>query len=115
MPVASLNSSAAKCGAVPFPADAALGVTMTQQLTIASDTQYEVVLDGVAQHLTNAEIADQLFISVRTVESHVSSLLRKLQVDDRRELAGLDAPRFLVHRLFHRPDVARGSGAASDP
>ena len=45
------------------------------------------VLAAVAEHLTNAEIAGRLFISVRTVESHVSSLLRKLQVADRRELA----------------------------
>lgn len=37
--------------------------------------------------MSNAEIAQRLFISVRTVESHVSSLLRKLQVADRRELA----------------------------
>jgi predicted ATPase len=47
------------------------------------------VLSGVAEHLTNAEIAERLFISVRTVESHVSSLLRKLGVADRRALAGL--------------------------
>ena len=46
------------------------------------------VLAGIAEHLTNAEIADRLFISVRTVESHVSSLLRKLGVRDRRALAG---------------------------
>ena len=45
------------------------------------------VLAAVSEHLTNAEIAGRLFISVRTVESHVSSLLRKLQVADRRELA----------------------------
>ena len=45
------------------------------------------VLSGVAEHLTNAEIAERLFISVRTVESHVSSLLRKLGVADRRALA----------------------------
>ncbi len=45
------------------------------------------VLAAVSEHLTNAEIATRLFISVRTVESHVSSLLRKLRVSDRRELA----------------------------
>jgi DNA-binding CsgD family transcriptional regulator len=49
------------------------------------------VLAGVAEHLTNAEIAERLVISVRTVESHVSSLLRKLGVGDRRALAGLAA------------------------
>ncbi len=47
------------------------------------------VLALVGDHLTNPEIARRLFISVRTVESHVSSLLRKLGVADRRALAGL--------------------------
>ncbi|MRH89787.1 ATPase [Nocardia sp. SYP-A9097] len=45
------------------------------------------VLTLVGEHLSNAEIGARLFISVRTVESHVSSLLRKLEVADRRALA----------------------------
>ena len=49
------------------------------------------VLAALAEHLTNAEIGARLFISIRTVESHVSSLLRKLQVDDRRALAAVAA------------------------
>jgi predicted ATPase/DNA-binding CsgD family transcriptional regulator len=45
------------------------------------------VLGLVGDHLTNAEISARLYISVRTVESHVSSLLRKLGMGDRRALA----------------------------
>ncbi len=47
------------------------------------------VLAAVGEGLTNAEIARRLHISVRTVESHVSTLLRKLDAADRRALAGL--------------------------
>ena len=45
------------------------------------------ILALIARHLTNAQIADALFISTRTVESHVSAMLRKLQLPDRRGLA----------------------------
>ncbi len=45
------------------------------------------ILALIARHLTNAQIADALFISTRTVESHVSAMLRKLQLADRRSLA----------------------------
>jgi predicted ATPase/DNA-binding CsgD family transcriptional regulator len=45
------------------------------------------VLAALADRLTNAEIATRLFISERTVESHVAALLRKLDVANRRELA----------------------------
>src|SRR5690349_3350356 len=45
------------------------------------------VLALVGERLSNAEIGARLFISVRTVESHVSSLLRKLELADRRALA----------------------------
>ena len=45
------------------------------------------VLALIAEHLTNAQIAEALVISERTVESHVSAMLRKLQLSDRRSLA----------------------------
>jgi predicted ATPase/DNA-binding CsgD family transcriptional regulator len=41
----------------------------------------------VSRHLTNRQIADELCVSERTVEGHVSSLMRKVQVADRRSLA----------------------------
>lgn len=63
------------------------------------------VLDLVAERATNAEIAARLFVSVRTVESHVSSLLRKLGVSDRRALADLAgrAPRPGADGIFSGP------------
>jgi DNA-binding NarL/FixJ family response regulator len=43
--------------------------------------------------LSNAQIASRLRLSVRTVENHVSSLLRKHGVADRRALAVLAGTR----------------------
>lgn len=51
-----------------------------------TDREHDVLV-LVAGHLTNAQIADRLVVSVRTVESHLSSLIRKLDVADRRSLA----------------------------
>ncbi len=47
------------------------------------------VLTLLARGLSNQEIAEQLFISVRTVETHASSLLRKLDLSTRGALVAL--------------------------
>jgi DNA-binding CsgD family transcriptional regulator/tetratricopeptide (TPR) repeat protein len=41
------------------------------------------VLDLLAREMTNTEIADELFVSYRTVENHVSAILMKLDVASR--------------------------------
>ncbi|MBS2539577.1 hypothetical protein KGQ20_43235 [Catenulispora sp. NF23] len=46
------------------------------------------VADLVADGFTNREVAARLSMSVRTVESHVGSVFRKLGVRSRTELAG---------------------------
>jgi predicted ATPase/DNA-binding CsgD family transcriptional regulator len=66
---------------------------MTDVTTVGPAESAEVtaregeVLSLIAEHLTNAQIAESLVISERTVESHVSAMLRKLHLPDRRSLA----------------------------
>ena len=45
------------------------------------------VLALIAEGATNAEIAERLVIAKATVESHVKSILRKLEVRNRTEAA----------------------------
>jgi len=53
------------------------------------------VLRLIAQGYTYKEIARELYISVKTVESHVSSVLRKLQLSTRHQLTRWAAERRL--------------------
>jgi DNA-binding NarL/FixJ family response regulator len=53
------------------------------------------VLRLIAQGYTYKEIAKELFISVKTVETHVSSVLRKLQLSTRHQLTRWAAERHL--------------------
>jgi DNA-binding CsgD family transcriptional regulator len=71
-------------GSGPVPAD----------LRAKGVTSREVdVFDLLASGLSNAEIAQRLFLSTRTVETHVSSLLAKLDCADRAGLRRLAAHR----------------------
>jgi non-specific serine/threonine protein kinase len=54
------------------------------------------VLGLVAQRLTNAEIAEKLFVGRSTVATHVLSVLAKLGAADRREAAAIAARHGLV-------------------
>jgi NarL family two-component system response regulator LiaR len=45
------------------------------------------VLKLIAQGKSNQEIADELFITLKTVKTHVSNILSKLQVEDRTQAA----------------------------
>jgi ATP/maltotriose-dependent transcriptional regulator MalT len=63
----------------------------------ASLTRREVeVLQLVVQGLRNAEIAERLFLSVKTVDHHVSAILRKLGVRSRGEAATAAVTRDLI-------------------
>jgi DNA-binding CsgD family transcriptional regulator len=57
------------------------------------------VLTLISTGATNSEIAERFFISINTIQTHVSNILAKLNVSNRAEataigaLAGLTGPR----------------------
>ncbi len=67
------------------PADGPGVPTLDPELDQLSPREREV-LRLIARGYTYKEIARELFISVKTVESHVSSVLRKLQLSTRHQL-----------------------------
>lgn len=50
-------------------------------------TREAEVLSGIARGLSNPQIANELGVSVKTVQNHVSRVLAKLQVTDRTQAA----------------------------
>ena len=74
-------------GALPRPADPEL-----DQLT----PREKEVLRQIARGYTYKQVASRLSISVKTVETHVSAVLRKLQLSSRHELARWASDRRLI-------------------
>ena len=54
------------------------------------------VMRLIARGYTYKEVAKELFLSVKTIETHVSSVLRKLQLSNRNELARWASDRRLL-------------------
>lgn len=54
------------------------------------------VMRLIARGYTYKEVASELFISIKTVETHVSSVLRKLQLSNRSELTRWAVDRRIV-------------------
>lgn len=66
---------------------AAIPLTDVDEDLAALTRREREVLQYVARGYTYREIADELVLSVRTIESHVSNVLRKLQLDNRHQLS----------------------------
>ena len=62
------------------------------------------IAELASQGLTNREIAQTLFVTARTVEGHLTSVFRKLQVDSRDELPAALPPAAVQSRPS--PDLA---------
>ncbi len=68
-----------------FAARRDVAVVAPQQLDLLTDREREVVA-LVAQGLSNAEIAEELYISPATAKTHVSRAMMKLHARDRAQL-----------------------------
>ena len=75
--------------------DAPAAPSIDPEIDLLTPREREV-LRLLARGYAYKEIAKQLFISVKTVESHVSAVLRKLQLSNRHELTRWATARRLV-------------------
>ncbi|MFN8662926.1 MAG: helix-turn-helix transcriptional regulator [Thermomicrobiales bacterium] len=72
------------------------GLPGSPATTIDLTAREQDILGLLAQRLTNAEIADRLFIGRRTVDTHVGNLLTKLEAPNRRQAIAIAARRGLI-------------------
>lgn len=74
-------------GHLPAPSDPELDLLTARELE---------VMRLIARGYTYREVATRLHLSVKTIETHVSSVLRKLQLSNRHELTAWAADRRLL-------------------
>jgi DNA-binding NarL/FixJ family response regulator len=67
----------------------------TSELDVLTPREREV-LQLIARGYTYRECAEELYLSIKTIETHVSAVLRKLQVSNRRELTRWASERRLL-------------------
>jgi RNA polymerase sigma factor (sigma-70 family) len=78
-----------------FAGDVPAGAALDPELDQLTPREREV-LRLIARGYTYKEIARQLSLSVKTVETHVSAVLRKLQLSSRHELTRWASDRRLI-------------------
>ena len=74
-------------GALPAPSDPELDLLTARE---------QDVMRLIARGYTYKEVAARLYLSVKTIETHVSAVLRKLQLSNRHELTAWAADRRLL-------------------
>jgi DNA-binding NarL/FixJ family response regulator len=79
-----------------FAGDLPAGVTSDDPELDQLTTREKEVLRHIARGYTYREVAGRLHISIKTVETHVSAVLRKLQLSNRHELTAWAAGRDLL-------------------
>ena len=72
-------------------------LTMQQEPAFAREALGAGALGYVLKEATNSEIAEQLFLSVRTVETHRSHIQQKLRLSTRAELVDYALKRKLIN------------------
>jgi LuxR family maltose regulon positive regulatory protein len=81
-----LDSGSPKELSLSSPSPRFFDASSAPQLQVEPLTNRELeILELLAQRLRNQEIADQLYISVETVKTHLNNIYQKLQVGNRRE------------------------------
>ena len=90
----SRRGSPASCStrSGPPPGDVAIADDELDRLS----AREQEVMRLIARGYTYREVASELFISIKTVETHVSAVLRKLQLSSRHELTRWAAARRLL-------------------